>query len=524
MKKKRLLFLPWLLMAALCMPLAGCGSDDNDDSPLTPVNPNTPKPERDKVYKTFTFYYFKKEGRYLVGNFNNYPSCWVIWNKGGASFQVYLVQDGKIFNAGRSHSNDTILTDEECISKALTFDVELPTNINREGLIDMIALNNTESSIGDGKIVCKADLRRGGSFSLWDNSGYKVGAGKAIPSSYSLTTVETMSIENNTSDTITVKHKGFDAKEKWYYSKANVNIAANMSVDARGVSVGEEQVSDAIKVAPGESGSIWSFYVPTGKKMTEASLVLEVNGKEVRTAPVSSGIEILLGEFYRMSVIWDGKNLDWKGVSTQKQPDYSSIPNDGVDLGLPSGTLWASWNVGATAPEDVGGYYAWGETEVKSEYKIENYTHCDITQQGELYTVKYHDIGDDIRGTEYDVAHVKWGGSWRMPSAEEWKEIIEHCNFQRNSQNGINGICVVSKINGNSIFLPASGYIDYQKNRDENDVYCRLSNLITLENNKSYTQWIFNGVISYGNSIGRELGLPVRAVINYQTAYPSDGN
>ena len=81
-----------------------------------------------------------------------------------------------------------------------------------------------------------------------------------------------------------------------------------------------------------------------------------------------------------------------------------------IDLGLPSGTKWACCNVGADTPEAYGGYYAWGETEEKSTYSWSNYIHCN----GSRETV--HDIGSDIAGTEYDVAHVKWGGSWVMPS------------------------------------------------------------------------------------------------------------
>lgn len=312
MKKKSLLFyLPWLLVAALCMPLAGCGGDD-DDEPEPVV-----KPERQKVIKTFTFDYFEQSGRYLVGYPNNTPSCRVIWGSKGVAFTVYLVQEGKIYYAGRAYSNDTILTDEERSSKSLAFDVEIPTTVNREGSIEMIAFNNVESSLSGGNIECKANLRRGGTFSLWDYSesssmGHKI-------KSYSLTTIEMLKVENLTSDTITIKHKGFDAKEKWYYSKANVVLTADMKTNVQGISMDGEVISDTIKVAPGGDSTLWSYYVPTGKKMTDTSLVLEINGKEVKTAPISSDVAIELGAVYMMRVQWDGKSLNWKLNDSKKE-------------------------------------------------------------------------------------------------------------------------------------------------------------------------------------------------------------
>ena len=77
---------------------------------------------------------------------------------------------------------------------------------------------------------------------------------------------------------------------------------------------------------------------------------------------------------------------------------------EAVDLGLPSGTKWASCNLGATKPEECGGYYAWGETDEKDVYTEDTYKYY---QNG-----SYVSLGSDISGTEYDVAHLKWGGNW----------------------------------------------------------------------------------------------------------------
>ena len=122
---------------------------------------------------------------------------------------------------------------------------------------------------------------------------------------------------------------------------------------------------------------------------------------------------------------------------------------EAIDLGLPSGTKWASCNVGATKPEEYGGYYAWGETEEKEVYDESTYKYY---QNG-----SYVNIGSDISGTDYDVAHVKWGGKWCMPTLDDIKELFDNCDSEWTTLNGVNGRKFTSKINGNSIFLPAAG-------------------------------------------------------------------
>ena len=122
-----------------------------------------------------------------------------------------------------------------------------------------------------------------------------------------------------------------------------------------------------------------------------------------------------------------------------------------IDLGLPSGTKWACCNVGATTPEGYGGYYAWGETEEKDNYSYSTYIHCD----GSYKTC--HDLGSDIAGTQYDVAHVKWGGSWVMPSHNQQVELMNKCTSQWTTKNGVTGR-IFTGPSGGKIFLPAANY------------------------------------------------------------------
>lgn len=126
-----------------------------------------------------------------------------------------------------------------------------------------------------------------------------------------------------------------------------------------------------------------------------------------------------------------------------------------VDLGLTSGTLWATCNVGAGSPTEFGEYYAWGETEPKEEYiDINSLTHRKNTD----WLKKHCIIGDDgILTPEYDVATLLWGEPWRMPTDEEYKELIEECDWVFTDYNGINGYLVTGP-NNETIFFVAAGF------------------------------------------------------------------
>ena len=116
-----------------------------------------------------------------------------------------------------------------------------------------------------------------------------------------------------------------------------------------------------------------------------------------------------------------------------------------VDLGL--SVKWATCNVGAPSPEDYGDYYAWGETEAQSRYGTYN---CEAWERKMAR----------IEGTSRDVAHVKWGSPWRMPTVHEILELLDqdNCKWVWTMHKGVSGYRVTSRKNGNSIFLPTAGY------------------------------------------------------------------
>ena len=133
-----------------------------------------------------------------------------------------------------------------------------------------------------------------------------------------------------------------------------------------------------------------------------------------------------------------------------------------VDLGLPSGTLWATCNVGANSPEEYGDYFAWGETEVydwTTNYKWAEGASDQLTKYCDDSNYGYNGFTDDKTelDLEDDAAYVNWGTGWRMPSSEQIEELINKCTWTWTTLNGINGYEVEGP-NGNSIFLPAAGY------------------------------------------------------------------
>lgn len=134
-----------------------------------------------------------------------------------------------------------------------------------------------------------------------------------------------------------------------------------------------------------------------------------------------------------------------------------------VNLGLPSGTLWATCNVEATSPEQAGLYFAWGET---VGYTAEQVKSGERSFDYDLYK-KIKNSGNLT--LEQDAAHIHMGGNWKMPTYDDWQELFDYCDDAwTNDYNGtgVAGRIFTSKVNGNSIFFPAVGYCIYSSVND----------------------------------------------------------
>ena len=190
-----------------------------------------------------------------------------------------------------------------------------------------------------------------------------------------------------------------------------------------------------------------------------------------------------------------------------------------IDLGLPSGLKWASFNLGATAPEEFGYYYAWGETESQDDYSWSTYkwgmgSNTTMTKYCNDSSYGYNGFTDTktVLDLEDDSAHFVLGGNWRMPTDAEWRELQENCTWTWMTQNGVKGRLVIAS-NGNSIFLPASGGLGYEPYQNLMGSYGYYWSSSLDESNPCraiFLSFGSNAVLGYGDA--RYLGLPVRPV------------
>ena len=190
-----------------------------------------------------------------------------------------------------------------------------------------------------------------------------------------------------------------------------------------------------------------------------------------------------------------------------------------IDLSLPSGTKWACCNVGASMPEQHGGLYAWGEIEEKSDYILDNYKWndggkwCTFTK---YCTNEYNGKVDNktVIDNSDDVAYVKWGSSWRMPTKEQLQELVNNCASTWDTYNGMEGRFFTGS-NDNIIFLPAAGYKDATGLRDKNEYGYYWSNSLNLDDNDFVYELYF--CCGKGINLGKEgrwEGCSVRPVVS----------
>lgn len=158
--------------------------------------------------------------------------------------------------------------------------------------------------------------------------------------------------------------------------------------------------------------------------------------------------------------------LPFMAFADEPQPPVPSEPDgiigghEYVDLGLPSGTLWATYNVGATSPYEKGWYFAWGETEPREDFSWESYKFFkgyEVDPNNGEWAV-LENIGSDISGTEYDAARYQWGNGWRLPNEQESYELRMLCwSNGPSEENGVRGVRIYGP-NEHSIFLPVCGF------------------------------------------------------------------
>lgn len=203
--------------------------------------------------------------------------------------------------------------------------------------------------------------------------------------------------------------------------------------------------------------------------------------------------------------------------------------HDFVDLGLPSGLKWATYNVGTTNSLGKVDYYSWGELDIKDNYEWCTYKQCNSSKINKYNEptifLKYKYDSNEVNNNKQiiiekvdDVAYIKWGKEWRIPTIEEFKELVESCNWERIDHfhgSKVQGQYGVSKFNGQSIFFPASGF-KYMKNKYYyNDIGYYWSSSLKDDAN-AYVLEIVEDIPHYHRSKPRYCGLAIRAVSNFK--------
>ena len=208
--------------------------------------------------------------------------------------------------------------------------------------------------------------------------------------------------------------------------------------------------------------------------------------------------------YYKAFFVHNGEYRTGKTLSFTTK-DIKAIRQEAVDLGL--SVKWGTCNIGSSNPLEYGDYYAWGETETKKNYNWNSYKWGKYATQ----LTKYCTDDKTVLEPEDDVAHVKLGDKWRMPTDVECAELCEKCTWEWKSMNGINGRKVTGP-NGNSIFLPAAGYYNADRLYSVGSVVEYWSSSLYLDN-PHYARDLFS--VSLEVSVGypkRYEGRPVRPV------------
>ena len=210
----------------------------------------------------------------------------------------------------------------------------------------------------------------------------------------------------------------------------------------------------------------------------------------------------------------DNTSTTGGGSNLGTDPDTTS--GEWVDLGLPSGLLWATCNLGATSPEEYGDYFAWGETAPKEVYNWETYKWCNGTWDTltKYNFQSYYGAVDNNAelDTADDAAQANWGLSWKMPTKAQQDELHEHCNWQWTTRNGVNGYLGTGP-NGKTLFLPAAGYKDGTRLVSESTFgYYWSHSLYYSMSLYAYDQLFFSGSNPGWNNQERSFGLSIRPV------------
>ena len=240
---------------------------------------------------------------------------------------------------------------------------------------------------------------------------------------------------------------------------------------------------------------------------TASSPTLSVNGSAAKPIKLF-GNAMPMGKVKNNTILvmnYDGTNFNVIGIESQ----VAAAPDGAVDLALPSGVLWADKNIGATTPYEDGLYFSWGN--ITGHTGDDGYDFGTDNEGPYASTPGAEMTGNIPTNTTYDAARHNMGAPWRMPTVGEFQELAANCDSEWTDEDGVAGRRFTSRINGNSIFFPASGYRNGTglSNRGSNGYYWSAS--LNSQTN-GYNLDFNSGGVNPANSSSRFYGFSVRAV------------
>lgn len=250
------------------------------------------------------------------------------------------------------------------------------------------------------------------------------------------------------------------------------------------------------------------IYLPTGNAWFDNPTILAAGEEIALTATIG-------GEEYTGRItVPEGRKIEMGkvyplGITLTKSAPAATI-GEAVDLGL--SVAWATYNVGATVPEEYGDYFNWGEVEPRpgNNNCVTFYKYSDQMMEEGIV-----DANANLT-TTYDAAATHWGGDWRMPTADEAYELITECTWELSTLNGVAGIKVTSKINSNSIFLPTAGRYSNPNYGSRLESVGQYGNYWSGTASGNYQATILyyqqSDAVHYTHYADRRCGLPIRPV------------
>ena len=436
--------------------------------------------------------------------------------KSGDKIQVFVRQDNKVYKVSEESAVYNISSD----GKTCSFNFSLPSSIDGARVYDVIGVTGISAQAADNEVIAISDMIRTNLDSngeatspMWFITAKTNTATNFQAKFQHLGTYEILHVTNATSGDLTFRHLGFDVSEPWFKCVDNTVLNSTYDPTAHFTEPGDV-ASPPILIKAGKTGKILSWYIPSGSLMEGAKLLALINGKNITSSNTkSSALPIQRGKAYHMYATWDGKQLKLDDNS------HGAAEHEYVDLGLPSGTLWATMNVGANSPEEYGDYFAWGETTPKSVYDWSTYKWCysnRLTKYCSYSSYGYNDFVDNKTelDLEDDAAYVNWGPGWRMPSLDQIKELINRCDWQWITRNGVNGCLFTSRLNGVSLFLPAAGRIFGSKLGSTGSSGQYWARTKSSEDPNTANNLVIDPVYEpvAGNYLDRDAGRSIRAV------------